>query len=76
MKLSVSLTVDDVAFVDEYASQAGVASRSAVIHQAIELLRNADLEVAYAEAWDEWDGGEDAALWDSATADGVTDATR
>ena len=54
MKVSVSLTDDDVAFVDKYAAQTGVPSRSAVIHQAIELLRNAGLEEAYSTAWDEW----------------------
>jgi Arc/MetJ-type ribon-helix-helix transcriptional regulator len=76
MKLSVSLTEEDVAFVDEYAAQAGVRSRSAVIHQAIDLLRSADLEKAYAAAWDEWDDSEDAQLWDATTSDGLVDAPR
>jgi Arc/MetJ-type ribon-helix-helix transcriptional regulator len=75
MKLSVSLTADDVAFVDEYAAQAGVASRSAVIHQAIDLLRSAGLENAYAAAWEEWDASEDAGLWDATAADGATAAS-
>lgn len=76
MKVSVSLTDDDVAFVDEYAAHKGVPSRSAVIHQAIELLRNAGLEEAYSTAWDEWADSEEAQLWDTATADGLTDAPR
>lgn len=76
MKLSVSLTEEDVAFVDDYAAQTGVPSRSAVIHQAIELLRAAELEDAYSAAWDEWDGSEEAQVWDAATADGLADAAR
>jgi Arc/MetJ-type ribon-helix-helix transcriptional regulator len=76
MKLSVSLTDEDVAFVDEYAAHAGVPSRSAVIHQAISLLRSADLEDAYAAAWEDWDTGGDAELWDSTAPDGFADASR
>lgn len=60
----------------QYASDTGGASRSAVVHQAIGLLRSATLEDAYAEAWDEWQAGEDAALWDGTTADGIGDAAR
>jgi Arc/MetJ-type ribon-helix-helix transcriptional regulator len=76
MKVSVSLTDEDVTFVDEYAQQIGAASRSAVIHQAINLLRSAELEDAYASAWDEWDSSADAQLWDATAADGIADAPR
>jgi Arc/MetJ-type ribon-helix-helix transcriptional regulator len=73
MKLSVSLPDADITFLDEYATQVDAASRSAVIHDAITLLRQAHLEHAYTEAWQEWEGSEDAALWDQATADGLTE---
>jgi Arc/MetJ-type ribon-helix-helix transcriptional regulator len=53
MKLSVSLPDDDVAFIDEYAARTGSPSRSAVLHRAVELLRMADMEGPYAEAWQE-----------------------
>jgi Arc/MetJ-type ribon-helix-helix transcriptional regulator len=76
MKISVSLPDDDVAFLDEYAAAAGAASRSAVIHQAIGLLRGASLEEAYATAWSEWEAGKDAVLWDTTVADGIVDAAR
>jgi Arc/MetJ-type ribon-helix-helix transcriptional regulator len=76
MKVSVSLPDDDVTFLDEYAANAGTTSRSAVIHQAIGLLRSASLEEAYATAWDEWETGGEAALWESTTADGIGDAAR
>jgi Arc/MetJ-type ribon-helix-helix transcriptional regulator len=76
MKISVSLPQEDVVFVDEFAARTEAESRSAVIHAAIESLRAADLEAEYAEAFEEWDGSEDAGLWDRATGDGLADASR
>jgi Arc/MetJ-type ribon-helix-helix transcriptional regulator len=76
MKVSVSLPDDDVRFLDEYATRVGAASRSAVIHQAVGLLRTVSLEHAYAAAWDEWEAGEDAVLWDRTVGDGIVDAPR
>ncbi|CAM00637.1 hypothetical protein A8924_1709 [Saccharopolyspora erythraea NRRL 2338] len=76
MKLSVSLTDEDVTFVDEYAQQVGAPSRSAVIHQAISLLRSAELEDAYASAWAEWESGDDRKLWETTASDGIADASR
>ena len=76
MKLSVSLPDDDIAFVDDYARRVGGDSRSAVLHRAIGLLRMAELESAYTEAWDEWAASGDAALWDATAGDGLTDAAR
>ncbi|MGW5345715.1 ribbon-helix-helix domain-containing protein [Streptomyces sp. NPDC004050] len=74
MKISVSLPQEDVVFVDEYAARTDAESRSAVIHAAIGLLRAAQLEAEYTEAFAEWDDGDDAALWDRTVGDGVTDA--
>jgi hypothetical protein len=62
--------------VDEYASTVGARSRSAVIHQAIGVLRQVGLEEAYASAWEEWNATDDAALWDATSADGIIDAPR
>jgi Arc/MetJ-type ribon-helix-helix transcriptional regulator len=76
MKLSVSLPEEDLGFVDEYVARTGAASRSAVIHEAIALLRSASLEDAYVLAWDEWEAGGNAEVWDTAVADGVVDASR
>ena len=76
MKISVSLPQEDVAFVDGYAAETDAASRSAVIHAAIELLRAARLEKEYEEAFAEWDGSEDAAFWDQFSGDGLTDEAR
>jgi len=76
MKVSVSLTEDDLAYLDDYGRRAGSPSRSAVLHEAIAQLRMAELEDAYAEAWDEWQQGDDAPAWDGVTGDGLTDAAR
>jgi Arc/MetJ-type ribon-helix-helix transcriptional regulator len=73
MKVSVSLPPEDVSFLDEYVQRRGTPSRSAVLHQAIDLLRHSELEVEYAAAWSEWHGDD---AWDEAVADGLTDAPR
>ena len=76
MKLSVSLSDDDVALIDAYARAAGVGSRSAVLQQAIRLLRDARLEEDYAAAWDEWAQSGEHAAWATVVADGLADASR
>ena len=76
MKLSVSLPDADVRFLDEYSTAVEADSRSAVIHAAIDLLRQSHLEDAYAQAFDEWAEGEDSALWERTAADGLDDAAR
>ncbi|HEX6501000.1 MAG TPA: ribbon-helix-helix domain-containing protein [Micromonosporaceae bacterium] len=76
MKLSVSLPEEDVAFVDEYAARTRAASRSSVLHEAIEMLRMAEIEADYVAAWDEWERSPDARLWDATAPDGLGDAAR
>lgn len=70
MKLSISLPDDDVAFLDRYAAERGMASRSAAVHKAVRLLRAAELGAAYEEAWTEWATSGEAELWDSTAGDG------
>jgi hypothetical protein len=36
-------------------------------------MEPSELEDAYAGAWQEWSAGDDAALWDTTVADGLTD---
>jgi Arc/MetJ-type ribon-helix-helix transcriptional regulator len=74
--MSISLPDEDVEFVDDYASRRGLSSRSSVLHKAIDLLRESELESAYDSAFAEWDASEDADLWDRVTGDGLTDASR
>ncbi|HEX5013923.1 MAG TPA: ribbon-helix-helix domain-containing protein [Candidatus Limnocylindrales bacterium] len=73
MKLSVSLPGDDVEFLDEYARERGLESRSAAVHRAVRLLRTADLAGAYEAAWDEWASSDDVRDWETATADGFSE---
>ena len=76
MKLSVSLTEDDVAVLDEYARSAGLRSRSAALQHAIRLLRHPELEEDYAAAWDEWRASGEEADWQTTVGDGLDDAAR
>lgn len=76
MKVSVSLPDEDVGFLDAYAEREGFASRSAVLHKAVRLLRAAELGSAYEDAWDEWATSDDSALWEPTVADGQADAAR
>lgn len=69
--MSVSLPAEDVEFLDEYARSAGIPSRSAAVQRAIRLLRANELGPAYAQAWEEWNGGADAELWESVSGDGI-----
>ena len=70
MKVSVSLPDDDVEFLDTYAEREGFASRSAVLHKAVRMLRASELGAAYEDAWAEWDVSADGSLCDTATGDG------
>jgi len=79
MKLSISLSEDDVAALDEYARAAGLRSRSAAVQHAIQLLRHPDLEDDYAAAWDEWESSGERATWETwetTSADGLADVAR
>ncbi|HEX4805252.1 MAG TPA: ribbon-helix-helix domain-containing protein [Conexibacter sp.] len=71
MKLSVSLSSEDVEFLDAYAAAHESASRSAVVQEAIRALRLRDLGDAYRDALEEWESSEDAGLWDATADDGL-----
>ncbi|SFT84761.1 Ribbon-helix-helix protein, copG family [Geodermatophilus amargosae] len=76
MKLSISLTEEDVAVLDDYARSAGLRSRSAALQHAIRLLRHPDLEDDYAAAWEEWRASGEEADWQTTVGDGPGDAAR
>jgi Arc/MetJ-type ribon-helix-helix transcriptional regulator len=76
MKLSVSLPDEDVEFIDVYAANQGVESRSAVLHRALRLLQAAELSDEYEAAWDEWTSDGPGPLWEITAADGIIDASR
>lgn len=74
MKISVSFSSEVVVYLDDYARAHGIASRSAVLQRAVELLRADNLAEAYTEAFTEWAESDDPALWDSSSGDGLVDA--
>lgn len=71
MKVSVSLPGEDVEFLDAYAREQGLESRSAALHRAVRLLRTAELAGTYEAAWEEWAAGGDGSLWESSVGDGL-----
>jgi len=71
VKVSVSLPEDDVRYLDSYARSQGIASRSAALHKAVSLLRAAELEDSYADAWASWESSSDAGAWNAAAPDGI-----
>lgn len=70
MKISMSLPEEDVTFLDAYAEEKGLASRSAALHKAVRLLRASGLGSAYEAAWLEW-SDENESLWDETARDGL-----
>jgi Arc/MetJ-type ribon-helix-helix transcriptional regulator len=72
MKVSVSLAGEDVAFLDVYAKERGLDSRSAALQRAVRMLRASELVAAYESAWEEWDAAGSAGAWDAAAGDGLS----
>jgi len=60
-----------VAFLDARAARDGEHSPSAVLHEAVRLLRGAELQQEYAAALTEWSASPDSGVWDAATGDGL-----
>ena len=69
-KLSVSLPTGLVGFIEQYRAAHALKSRSQVVGEALELLRQRELEIAYREANQETDADFDVAL-----ADGLNNET-
>lgn len=76
MKLSVSLSDEDIAVLDAYVKKTGLSSRSAGLQRAVQMLRYPALEDDYAQAWSEWSTDQHAEAWETTAADGVSDAAR
>jgi hypothetical protein len=72
MKLSVSVPNEDIAFLDTYAAEHALGSRSAALHHAIKALRVSALPGSYAEAWSDWASDGDAAPWETTAGDNST----
>ena len=76
MKLSVSLSDDDVEVLDTYVERTGLPSRSAGVQRAIRMLRYPALEDDYDQAWAEWSTASEADAWENVTGDGLGDVAR
>ena len=66
-KLSVSVRPPLVRFLEDYKSEHGLKTKSAVVERALEVLRERELERAYGIAAREVDEA-----WDVTTADGLS----
>ena len=71
MKVSLSIPNADVEFLDSYAHEHGIKSRSAAVQRAIGLLRASELGDAYELAWQEWEQSGEAELWEPTAADAL-----
>lgn len=67
VKVSLSLSADDLAFLDAQTRTGVYSSRSAAVQDAVRVLREERLADAYADAFAE--PADDA--WDAASADGL-----
>jgi metal-responsive CopG/Arc/MetJ family transcriptional regulator len=70
-RLSISIPSRLLDFADQYREEHTLESRSEVFTRALELLREQELRAAYRAASEEWDGSEDAKLWENTIADGL-----
>ena len=76
MKVSVSLPGEDVEYLDQYAVEQGLGSRSAALLRAVRLLRVSELGASYESAWEEWSSSGDAEGWEATAADGLAGGVR
>jgi hypothetical protein len=76
MKLSVSLSDDDIAVLDTYVQKTGLPSRSAGLQRAVQMLRYPTLEDDYADAWAHWSTDGEAEFWEGTAGDGIRDVAR
>jgi Arc/MetJ-type ribon-helix-helix transcriptional regulator len=71
MKVSISLPGGDVQFLDVYAQERGLDSRSAAVHRAVRLLRAAELGGDYEAAFGESSVDGEADPWAVTIDDGL-----
>lgn len=76
MRLSVSLSDEDVAVLDTYVQKAGLPSRFTGLQRAIRMLRYPTLEDDYVNAWSDWAATGEAEVWEETVGDGFGNAAR
>jgi antitoxin ParD1/3/4 len=70
-KLSVTIEPTLLDFLERYQASYARKTKSAVVEEALALLRERELERAYREAAQEWLENPDAPLWESTAGDGL-----
>jgi Arc/MetJ-type ribon-helix-helix transcriptional regulator len=68
-KFSVSIPAELASFMERYQKRHGLGSRSEVIAQGLEKLREAELARAYQEHAEAWQNDLDRDFWDSAASE-------
>jgi len=76
MKLSVTLSDEDIAVLDADVESVGLPSRSAGLQLGIRMLRHRALEDGYAQARDEWSAAGEDEIWEGVIGDEVSHAPR
>lgn len=71
MKISISVEEKDLDFLDKYASDHSLGTRSAAMRSAVDALRKEELAWQYEQAFAEWEGSGDREFWDLMSADGI-----
>jgi metal-responsive CopG/Arc/MetJ family transcriptional regulator len=74
MKVSLSIPDEDIRFLDNFAREHGIASRSAAVQRSIAMLREVELKEQYKLAMREWRDSPDSELWERTAGDGIADA--
>ena len=67
----MSLSDDDVQYLDTYARERRLGSRSAALQKAVRLLRASELGAEYERAWEEWADSDEAEAWEHVAGDGL-----
>ena len=73
MKVSVSLASEDIEYLDTYAREQRLGSRSAALQKAVRLLRASELGAEYESAWNEWEASGEAQAWERMAHEGLGD---
>ena len=68
MKFSINLPAAEMNFLDKCVEDGRYPSRSAVVLDALRLLRSADLGAMYAEAFTEWYKSKEGIDWNAVDA--------